>query len=101
MREQRQKLVLATVGITKSLFGVLPLGDVQQHIDAAGQLAAVIEQRHSMRLEPAALACGSLCDRLSTANRARFFERERHRRLLVAQRRAIAAIEPPGDTPAV
>src|SRR6185312_14249517 len=81
------------------VFGALALGDVDQHVHRTGELAGFIEQRRRIGNEGHARAVRPLASRFHAAHRSLLLEADRHRALVVAQRRAVGPIELPRAAP--
>src|SRR5215813_9725938 len=79
----------------------LPLGDVEEHVNAANDSAFGIAQRHRKRLEPNARAVRPFGYDLLPANNPALLERDGHRTFVVRHRRAVGIIELPAYAPLV
>src|ERR1700756_659802 len=82
-------------------FGLLPLAQINQHIDGTGDLARSIEQRRWERDEGNTRAVRPLGNRFDTADRTALLQRDRHRTLIMRERRAVRKIKLPGHAPFV
>jgi hypothetical protein len=96
VRDQAEELVLDGVRCLEGVsscadgqLGLVPLGDVDEDIDGPDHHPGIVEQRGRIRHERDMRAIRADGDRLGTADRPPFLERDRHRALVVAHRRLV------------
>src|ERR1044072_2479128 len=81
--------------------GLAVIGDVDQDVDRAGDLAVLADQRRRIGGEHHPCAVGPLGERDGAADLAPFLDRHRHRAFVMGKEGAVLAVEPPGYAPAV
>src|SRR5262249_26578425 len=83
------------------LLPLLPLGDVEEHVNAANDSAFGIAQRRRIRFEPNALAVWPFGDGFLPADGPALLKRDSHRTFVVRHRRAVGIVELPAYAPLV
>ena len=106
VRDQSEELVLDRVGRFEcvgggahGLLGPVALGDVDEDVDRADELAVVGEERCRVGHERDVRAVRPDGDRLAAADGSRFLERDGHRTLVVAHRRLVEVQQPKRAAP--
>ena len=87
--------------VAQRLLGPLALGDVDEHVDAADDLARLVEQRCGIGREPDAHAVGALGDGFGSLDDAALLQGDRHGALVVRHGTAVGVVELPGHAPVV
>src|SRR5499426_4442572 len=77
------------------LLPLLPLGDVEEHVNAANDPAFSIAQRRPIRFEPYACAVRPFGDGFGATDDPALLERDSHRTFVVRHRRAVGIVELP------
>jgi len=75
------------------------IGQVHQHVDAADQLALLVEQRRRVGHEGSPRTVRAFGDQFDAVHRTTFAQRDSHRALIVRQRRAVGREQSPADIP--
>ncbi len=82
-------------------FGFLAGRNVHDHVDAADDVAGFVAQRRRVRLQPKTGAIGPLGDDLLSSNQLAGLECNRHRALVVRQRRSVGPKQLPRHAPTI
>ncbi len=83
------------------LLGAFLMGDVDQHVDGAADLAGRVAQRRRIRHERDPHPVGTFGHRLHAPHRLACRQGHRHGALLVRQPGSIGVVDLPGDAPAI
>src|SRR5215831_9282759 len=84
------------VAFREACLSTLVVADIDEHVDGTGQFSGLIEQRCWIGDEKDARAIRALSYRFHATDRSSLMQRDRHRALIVRQRRAIWPVELPG-----